>query len=117
LFLQNNMDNLSDLPIKNDTVKTKEEVEVIEQFFPGKSVEPFPGGAPQNDSGNTLDTLKTKLNWKLIGLSSLLFVALANPFIDGIFCKIPYCGDNAMTMLGIKVFLFIITMIIISFFC
>jgi hypothetical protein len=126
------MDKLSDLPIKNDTVKSDEESELINKLFPpsqinsGKNassigVPPSPPGLPtkppeviDNSYKNSFYNKTGKINWKLIGLTSLLFVVLANPWIDSLFCKLPYCGDSSMYLLMLKVFIFIIIIITIS---
>ena len=114
------MDKLTDLPVKSDTVKTKDESEIMDQLFPrgarseGSSA-PRAGEAPAADS--TQASMRSKLNLKMIGLASLLFVALANPWIDNLFCKLPYCGDNALAVMGVKVLIFIIVLVIINLFC
>jgi len=132
------MDKLSDLPVKNDTVKTPEEAAVMNQFFPGGQTGghaspqgmppqgPPPGarGPPpgamipggQGPPPQAQPAQKSRLNWKLIGLSAVLFVALANPWIDAMFCKIPYCGTNAAALLGIKVLLFLMLIIVLCLF-
>ena len=116
------MDKLSELPPKNDNVKSDEESEIMNKFFPNSQMAAPPGpsngglgqGSPQP---LTTGSLTSKINWKLIGLSAALFVALANPWIDKLFCNIPYCGNNTMSLLGFKVILFITLMVAISVFC
>ena len=126
------MDRLSDIPPNENTVKTSEETELINQFFPG-GAPPGSGGFPPQKSGggpplegpppdkmlgvNSPTTLPpSRLNWKLIGLSAILFVSLANPWIDSMFCKIPYCGDNAVALLGVKALLFALLLVVFSLF-
>nr|QBK86585.1 MAG: uncharacterized protein LCMAC102_03800 [Marseillevirus LCMAC102] len=94
------MDKLDQLPPKDNTVITPEESEVINQFF-GQSSESLPktGG----------------VDWKLIGYSTILFILLANPWIDQILCKIPYC-NNAMYSFGMKLVIFAIVLVILSFY-
>jgi len=116
------MDKLSDLPVKNDTVKTPEEAAVMNQFFPGGQTGahgPPPGAMMPGGQGpppQAQPAQKSRLNWKLIGLSAVLFVALANPWIDAMFYKIPYCGTNAAALLGIKVLLFLMLIVVLCLF-
>ena len=124
------MDKLSELPPKNDNVKSNEESEIMNKFFPGNQLGNPQGNqlrSPQSDNSGSPQALleesqpltnkSSKINWKLIGLSTALFLALANPWIDDLFCNVPYCGNNAMSMLGCKVLLFITLMILISIYC
>jgi hypothetical protein len=123
------MDKLSELPVKNDTVQTSEESELINKLFPqskehnassaGNPITKPPGEVkvePKSETSykNSFVNRAGKINWKLIGLTSLLFVALANPWIDSLFCKLPYCGDNVIYLLILKVLIFFIVMITIS---
>lgn len=120
------MDKLSDLPPKNDTVKTPEETAVMDQFFPGGGVaasnappshQPDAGEPPQPQQlYKSTDPSSSRLNWKLIGFSAVLFISLANPWIDKLLCNIPYCGGNTMTLLGIKVLLFLLLIVVFSLF-
>ncbi len=96
------MDKLDQLPPKADTVITPEESEVINQFFGQSSETPL-----QKANG---------VDWKLIGYSIVLFVLLANPWIDQILCKIPYCSNNAMFSFGVKLAIFVVVLVILSFF-
>lgn len=119
------MDKLSELPPKNDNVKSNEEAEIMNKFFPGNQLGNPQGnqlGSPQAPLEGSQPLMgkssySSKINWKLIGLSTALFLALANPWIDDLFCNVPYCGNNSMSMLGCKVLLFITLMILISIYC
>ena len=109
------MDKLSDLPPKNDSVKTADEETVMGQFFP-KGHDRNPSQSEDVQDQGQRQSLIQKVNWKLIGCSAVLFILLANPWIDKIFCKVPYCGDNAIALLGLKVLLFILVLIVMSLF-
>ena len=105
------MDNLDNLPLKEDTVSSSHEEEVMGKFFPQTGQRTPPRGPPQgsvikNDPNPDLEP--EGLNWKVIGYTTVLFLALANPWVDLLFCKIPYCGDNAPILLGIKTLIFAI---------
>ena len=113
------MDNLDNLPLKQDTVPNSHEEEVMGKFFPQKGQKTPPRGPPQGavikDDPNP-DLEPKGINWKEIGLVTTLFLALANPWIDTLLCKIPYCGDNNFTLLGIKTLMFSIIYLIITIF-
>lgn len=57
----------------------------------------------------------SSMNWKLIGGSLALFALLANPWIDSMICKIPKC-ENPMIIFGIKMILFTLVMVVLSYF-
>lgn len=106
------MDRLTDLPLNPNSQKTPEESQILNQFFPGKpqenqEVPSNPNPSPQNQK---------KMNWKVIGITTLLFVLLANPWMDGLFCKIPYCGENSTVIFGVKTILFMLLIIVLTFF-
>lgn len=55
---------------------------------------------------------------KVLGYALLLFILLANPWVDTLFCKLPYCGVNNISVFGTKCLLFtFLFMIMYSFFC
>ena len=88
------MDRLTDLPPKEDTELTPQEDEVMKNMFGGS------GGTPKKRGW--METLK------LAAVSALLFLALANPWIDIIFSKLPYCGESSISVLAVKTLLFFI---------
>ena len=88
------MEKLVDLPVKDDTDYTPEELATLQQYF---------GGVPPKDEG---------INWKLLGYISVLFVLLANPWIDDLICKIPKCS-NPIIVLVLKFVVFILTFFIL----
>jgi len=114
------MDSLDNLPLKEDTNPNSHEEEIMSKFFtpPGQNPSPPrgpPRGAPQNTAPGKADAPEPEgINWKLIGYTTLLFVALANPWLDTLLCKIPYCGDNAFTLLGMKVLTFALLYVIVT---
>ncbi|HMP28162.1 MAG TPA: hypothetical protein PKD85_01095 [Saprospiraceae bacterium] len=91
------MDKLSDLPTQ-DTELTPEENSVMKNMFDGGQAKKSPKG--------WIHTIK------LAGISAALFILLANPWIDAILCKLPYCEDNSMIILAIKGLLFLIIWIL-----
>ena len=98
------MDKLSDLPVA-DTEPTPQETQVMEKYFGDSDGENAEKESP-----------KKVLGWgatiKLAGLGALLFLALANSWVDMIFDKIPYCGENALTILGVKALVFMILFVV-----
>nr|QBK86156.1 MAG: uncharacterized protein LCMAC101_07510 [Marseillevirus LCMAC101] len=121
------MDNLDNLPLKEDTHPNSHEEEVMNKFFTqtdqnshspprrsrGSSREPPEGALKPDVLG---DSEQEGINWKIVGYTTVLFFALANPWIDMLFCKIPYCGDNNLMLLGIKTLIFSILYLIITIF-
>jgi hypothetical protein len=108
------MDRLSDLPVNPDTVKTPEEEAIMGQFFPrqssqNKKVE------PSEEEEEPPAKSQSRVNWKLIGIACVIFVFLANPWVDSVLCKVPYCGSGA-ALTGMKLLLFAVLMIVLSLF-
>lgn len=99
------MDNLADLPPKNDTVKTPEEEQIMSQFFADVEED----ASLQKEGGSFFSRIKLKH----VGIATLLFVALANPWVDQLFCKVPYCGENKFSLLGIKTIVFFMLILIL----
>lgn len=92
------MDSLTNLPVdENDNTSPQEQV-ILSRYF--------------GDEKET-STSSSSMNWKLVGYTSLLFVLLANPWIDKLFEMIPYCGSTSYGVFGIKVLLFLFLLIII----
>jgi len=118
------MDNLDNLSLKEDTIPNSHEEEVMNKFFTRTDQKSHPPSRrpkgqsrePQEGELKPDDPEPEGINWKLIGYTTVLFLALANPWIDTLFCKIPYCGDNAVTLLGIKTLMFAILYLIIAIF-
>ena len=123
------MDNLDNLPLKEDTAPNSHEEEVMGKFFTnaGQRSPPsppggYPGGPPRGPpqgemiKGGPNDPEPEGINWKEIGIVTALFFALANPWLDMILCKVPYCGDNAFTLLGMKTLAFAILYLIVTIF-
>ena len=130
------MERLADIPLKNDTVKTPEEQAIMNQLFPNSSQpdtsnpkfspqHDSPNGgsqpnqhlqtSPSNKNPNVPNSPPARVNWKLLGIAIVLFIMLANPWIDGIFSKIPYCEGGA-SMIGIKSILFGILLLLANLF-
>lgn len=101
------MDKLSDLPVA-DTEPTPQETQVMEKYF----------GDGTDSENSEKETPKKVLGWgatiKLAGLGAILFLLLANSWVDMIFDKIPYCGENALTVLGVKALVFMILFVVLN---
>lgn len=92
------MERLSDLPPADATDMTPQESSVMQKYF---------NAAPNDTASKTskagwMDTIKTAF------YAAILFVLLANPWIDTILCVVPYCGDSALTLLAVKTLLFMV---------
>lgn len=104
------MDRLSELPIKNDTVRTPDEDAVMKRFFPGGK-----GGHTINSNLQSKSNKTSDSKLKIIAYASILFIILANPWVDKILCKIPYC-ENMFISTSIKVVLFSLLLLVLMFF-
>ena len=92
------MDDLSSLPLKDYTT-TSREAQIIDELFP-----------EHEDSSDGTDTA-------LIGYATLLFVALANPFLDSMLRKLPVLNGSDLTIMAIKTLTFIVILFIIQNYC
>lgn len=116
------MDNLDNLPLKEDTNPNSHEEEVMGKFFsqgPQKREPPRgsqQGPPPQGEINPGGSNKSEGINLKLAGYTTVLFLALANPWLDTFLCKVPYCGDNAFMLLGMKTLVFALLYVIVSIF-
>ena len=92
------MEKLSDLPPANDAEMSPQESDVMKKYFGG--------------NGSNVDAKNKTPGWmdtiKLAFYAAILFVILANPWIDTLLCMVPYCGDNMIMLLAFKTLLFMI---------
>ena len=86
------MENLDTLPQNNNTILTQEEEEVLNMF-----------GSKKDSSSNKQSFLHST---KFCLYASILFLLLANPWVDPLFEKLPWCGENKMFILGVKAVIF-----------
>lgn len=100
------MERLADLPAKEDVAPTPQEDEVMKKFF----------DAPQS-SGSSSGKTSTERGWgetlKLALYAAIIFFALANPWVDSVFCMVPYCGGSVIALLLIKMLLFAMIFVIV----
>jgi len=93
------MDKLSELP-PAETKMTPQENEVMKKYF-----------------GDAEPPAEKQLSWtailKLALYATILFVVLSNPITDGLFCKLPYCGDGMITLLATKSVIFMMLFVAI----
>ena len=85
------MDKLSDLPTSEQKPSPQEQA-LIQKYLGT----PEPSSAAPRQ-GSLL---------KSVGIATLVFVMLANPWIDTLLSHMPYCGDNKILLLLVKVVLF-----------
>jgi hypothetical protein len=97
ILSSNKLEKLDDLPVNEEAKPNPQEQQVMDKYF---------SEGDGKVSGKTQDSLKWGMTFKLAGLASLLFMALANPFVDGVFNILPYCGGNAFATFGVKIFIF-----------
>jgi hypothetical protein len=90
------MDRLADLPTDENSTNTPEEENVMKKYFPS----------------STPPSTKWGTAFKMTGYIAVLFMALANPWIDVILSKIPYC-ENPIALFFVKGFIFAFIFLII----
>lgn len=92
------MEKLTDLPTKEDTQPSPEQEAIMDHFF----------GDPPEEKG-----IVEKMQLKKVAIFTLIFVALAGPWADGILGKIPYMS-NSMVQFGVKAGLFFLLMLLLN---
>jgi len=96
------MDNLADIPTREDIPLSDEESKVLKEYF---------GETITNESVHYItwsNALKTS------GYGVLLFALLANPWINALFYKIPYMANNPIIVFCVKLFIFAFAMLLIA---
>jgi len=93
------MDHLDELP-PAERRSTPQEDAVLDELF-----------GPPGISGSS--SRFSRIEWKLLGATVVLFVVLANPWIDKILCNIPYCGGNQVSSLLTKTVIFAIILAVL----
>lgn len=94
------MDKLDDVPLSDTEISDKER-EILDKYFP-----------QSKDSGKWRTDISG--GWKWIAYYVIVFVILANPWIDSFISKLPYCPDNKLIILLIKALLFVVAIVIIQ---
>lgn len=90
------MDELENLPTSEEEAVPAGDQEIMDKYFK-KSEE-----STEKSSGSSIG------KWKIIGVSALVFLALANPLMNSLFQKLPYLGGNNMTELLAMVMTFLV---------
>ena len=98
------MDKLDDLPTSDDESLSPQEEDTMKRYF------------DVDNNSSSSKKKKWNIDWKFVGICVILFIILANPWIDGIFCKIPYCGENGLMLLFVKALIFAILLILVQIF-
>ncbi len=98
------MDNLSDIPVRPNTELSDEESDIIREYFGDTNIN-------ANDySGECRPSWTNSV--KVAGYGVILFSVLGNPWIDSLFSKIPYVPNNSLIILCIKLFIFMIILVL-----
>jgi hypothetical protein len=102
------MDSLNDLPVNDSIQLSQQEKATIEELFPQS--EELVAAAEQSRGSS-----KRRLNIKGVLYFTVLFLLLANPWVDDIFCKIPKCANSA-TVFAVKTVIFLLGVVLIQMF-
>ena len=107
------MDNLDELP-EAEYSQSPNEQQVMTRFFDGNGDADAKknGGAGKNGgkSGRM-----SRVNFKRLGAAVVAFIAVGNPWVDGILEKIPY-AQSPVSKLGIKTLIFTVLLLLIMIF-
>ena len=98
------MEKLSDLPPKDDAEMSPQESDVMQKYFNASAS----GGGSSKSGGKAgwMDTIKLAL------YATVLFLILANPWIDQVMCMVPYCGESVITLVAVKALLFMVLFVV-----
>ena len=106
------MDSLDELPFD-------EETDVAAAPQRRAAINKFTGGPKksrtkaQNSKGND-DSDGSDNKWKIIGYITVVFLVLANPWIQTLLTRIPYVGGSQITEFLFTTVIFIIAVIVIT---
>ena len=128
------MDSLDDLPVDDESTLTPRQRATMHKYTTGPgapstqrhSTRGSPGKQKRNrthdadeSSEMTDDTdidEASEKRWKIIGYIVVIFVVIANPFIDPLLSKVPYFGGSSMTEFLLKAIVFVIAIMIVMFY-
>ena len=122
------MDSLDDLPEGNASLSPQEE-EIMNQFgmrassAPQQTPPPVPDQKPTESPksaekkkgwfGSSSETGNKKSNkLKIVGIATVLFLALSVPFVDGLFGAIPYANTIPVWILKTVLFALAIALVV-----
>jgi hypothetical protein len=95
------MEKLEDLPVEDSKEMNSEEAKVMEKYF-----------------GDASTSKSKSLSWtdsaKLTMCSSFLFIALANPWVDDVLSRLPYCNDGKVSLFTLKIAIFVFLFFIMA---
>lgn len=97
------MENLANIPLREDVQLTDNESAVLREYF---------------GDGSGQETRTTSLSWtdslRVSGYGVLLFAVLANPWINALIYKIPYVSNNPVIAFCMKLFIFLFAMFLLA---
>lgn len=91
------MESLSNLPASDDEEETTNDEDVMAKLF----------GEPKEK----VSTWKDPTKWKIIGISTIVFILLSNPWAQSFIGKLPYLGGNDLKTMTMTSVIFAILMI------
>lgn len=101
------MDTLKDLPVDDKSQLSSDQKAIMEKYV---------GTPAAQKEGDGLDSEDSSSKWKIIAYVSVLFVALLNPIVQGLFNRFPYFGGNEISVLVLTTIIFVIATTIIVFY-
>jgi hypothetical protein len=94
------MDSLEELPVSDQPSQLNEHHKAIMQKYLG--------AAKSSDYSVLTDPSK----WKLIGCLIIIFIVLANPFIQKLYGHVPYFGGSNLTEFIFITLIFVVLVVI-----
>lgn len=111
------MDSLDELPFdeeESDVAGAPQRREAINKFTGGpKKRTRFQRGNKSQDSSDS-PSGESDNKWKIIGYITVVFLVLANPWIQTLLTRIPYVGGSQITEFLFTTVIFIIAVIVIT---
>lgn len=106
------MDSLEQLPIPEGEISQNEE-RIVNKYFGDDNRSGNGGGSPPPKAESKSMGFAKAL--KITGILAFIFIIVANPWVDGIFCKIPYCGSKVGS-LAVKTLIYAIVVLAALYF-
>lgn len=102
------MDSFDNLPTSDEEEEMpSQQAAVMKKYF----------GNSSDDSDESSDSpWRDVSKWKIIGMASVAFLALANPWAQSLLSHAPYFGRSDMSIMTLSLLLFIMLMVAIVMF-
>jgi len=107
------MDRLSDLPVSRGGRVTPKEKELVEKYLDPQGAGSSSGAQSSGPGRNSSQPRTWMETIKGVCIATVVFLALANPWIDKLMVLIPYIGQSPLYILLFKALLFMVFMVVV----